>query len=74
MIRHGVVAAGGKMDDVVKLVIYVTNIKDNTEIWRARKEFFTGDFPTSTLVEVRALATPDILLEIDAIAHVGSSG
>lgn len=73
-IRHCVEAAGGKMDDVVKLVIYVTNIKDNTEIWRARREFFTGDFPTSTLVEVRALASPDILLEIDAIAHVGSSG
>lgn len=71
-IRHCVEAAGGKMDDVVKLVIYVTNIKDNTEIWRARKEFFTGDFPTSTLVEVRALATPEILLEIDAIAHIGS--
>jgi enamine deaminase RidA (YjgF/YER057c/UK114 family) len=71
-IRHCVEAAGGKMDDVVKLVIYVTNIKDNTEIWRARKEFFTNDFPTSTLVEVRALATPEILLEIDAIAHIGS--
>jgi enamine deaminase RidA (YjgF/YER057c/UK114 family) len=73
-IRHCVEAAGGKMDDVVKIVIYVTNIKDNTEIWRARKEFFTGDFPTSTLVEVRALASPEILLEIDAIAHVGSGG
>lgn len=73
-IRHCLEAAGGKMDDIVKMVIYVTNMKDNTEIWRARKEFFTGDFPTSTLVQVAALAAPDILLEIDTIAHVGCSG
>jgi enamine deaminase RidA (YjgF/YER057c/UK114 family) len=73
-IRHCLEAAGGRMDDIVKMVIYVTNIKDNTEIWRARKEFFSGDFPTSTLVQVAALASPDILLEIDTIAHVGCSG
>jgi enamine deaminase RidA (YjgF/YER057c/UK114 family) len=73
-IGHCLEAAGGKIDDIVKIVIYVTNIKDNTEIWRARKEFFSGDFPTSTLVQVAALASPEILLEIDAIAHVGCSG
>jgi enamine deaminase RidA (YjgF/YER057c/UK114 family) len=73
-IRHCIEAAGGRTDDIVKLVIYVTNIRDNTEIWRARREFFSGDFPTSTLVQVAALASPEILLEIDAIAHVGCSG
>lgn len=72
-IRHCVEAAGAKMDDVVKLVIYVTNMKDNKEIWRARQEFFSGDFPTSTLVQVAALASPQILLEIEAVAHVGCS-
>jgi enamine deaminase RidA (YjgF/YER057c/UK114 family) len=72
-IRHAIEAAGGAMDDVAKMTIYVTNIRNNTEVWRARKEFFTGDFPASTLVEVRALATPEILLEIEAVAHIGSS-
>jgi enamine deaminase RidA (YjgF/YER057c/UK114 family) len=56
-IRHLVEAAGGAMSDVVKMTIYVVNIKKNTEVWRARQEFFTGDFPCSTLVEVRNLAT-----------------
>ncbi len=70
-IRDLVEAAGGKMDDVVKITIYVVNIKNNKEIWRARKEFFTGDFPASTLVEVRSLASPEILLEIDAVAWLG---
>ena len=63
-IGHLVEAAGGAMADVVKMTIYVVNIKRNTEVWRARQEFFTGDFPCSTLVEVRSLATPDILVEI----------
>ena len=72
-IRHLVEAAGGKIDDVVKMTIYVVNIRNNKEIWRARKEFFTGDFPASTLVEVRALASPEILLEIDAVAWLGGA-
>jgi 2-iminobutanoate/2-iminopropanoate deaminase len=72
-IRHLVEAAGGAMSDVVKVTIYVVNIKQNTEVWRARQEFFTGDFPCSTLVEVRSLATPEILVEIEAIAWVGAA-
>jgi len=72
-IRHLVEAAGGAMNDVVKITIYVTNIKQNTEVWRARKEAFTGDFPASTLVEVKGLAQPEILVEIEAVAYIGSS-
>ena len=72
-IRHLVEAAGGSMSDVAKVTIYVINIKHNTEVWRARKEAFTGDFPASTLVEVSALAKPEILVEIEAIAYIGSS-
>jgi len=64
-------AAGGAMADVVKVTIYVTNIKNNTKVWAARREFFKGDFPASTLVEVSALAAPEILVEIEAIAHIG---
>lgn len=71
-IRHLVETAGGAMSDIVKMTIYVVNIKQNTEVWRARQEFFTGDFPCSSLVEVRNLATPEILVEIEAIACIGA--
>ena len=71
-IRHLVEAAGGAMSDVIKMTIYVVNIKQNTEVWRARQEFFSGDFPCSTLVEVRNLATPEMLVEIEAIACIGA--
>jgi len=65
-------AAGGTMSDVVKVVIFVTDIKNREKVWRARREVFTGDFPVSTLVEVAALASPDLKVEIEAIAHVGA--
>ena len=64
-------AAGSGLEDVVNMTIFVVNMADNKEIWRARQEFFTGDFPASTLVEVSALAAPEILVEIEAIAHIG---
>jgi enamine deaminase RidA (YjgF/YER057c/UK114 family) len=70
-IKHMLEAAGGAMADVVKITVYVTNIKNNTKVWQARREFFTGNFPASTLVEVSALAAPEILVEIEAIAHIG---
>ncbi len=70
-IRSLLEAAGGSMADVVKITVFVVNIKNNTKVWAARREFFTGNFPASTLVEVRALASPEILVEIEAVAHIG---
>lgn len=70
-IKSLVEAAGGTMSDVVKITIYLTRIANNTKVWEARREFFSGDFPASTLVEVSALAAPEILVEIEAIAHLG---
>jgi 2-iminobutanoate/2-iminopropanoate deaminase len=66
-------AAGGTMDDLVKMTIFVVNIKNNSGVWRARREFFTGDFPASTLVEVRSLAKPEVLVEIETVAYLGRS-
>jgi 2-iminobutanoate/2-iminopropanoate deaminase len=70
-IKGMVEAAGGKMADVVKVTIFLTNIKNNTKVWKARAEVFSGNFPASTLVQVAALAAPEILVEIEAIAHIG---
>lgn len=72
-IRHLIEAAGGAMDDVIKVTIYVTDISEREAVWRARAEYFTGDFPCSSLVEVAALAIPDLKVEVEAIAFLGSS-
>ncbi len=67
-------AAGAKMTDVVKVNIFVTDIKRREEVWKARREVFSGDFPVSTLVEVSALAAPELLVEIEAVAIRGCGG
>jgi 2-iminobutanoate/2-iminopropanoate deaminase len=72
-IRHLVEAAGGSMGDIVKVTIFVTDITQREKVWQARRESFTGNFPASTLVQVAALATPSIKVEIEAVAHIGTS-
>src|ERR1700730_16853265 len=72
-IRHLVEAAGGNMADIVKVTIFVTDISQREKVWQARREFFTGNFPTSTLVQVAALADPSLKVEINAVAHIGAS-
>lgn len=71
-IRHLLEAAGGSMADVVKVVIFVTDITQREKVWRARREVFSGDFPVSTLVQVAALAEPAVKVEIEAVAHLGA--
>jgi 2-iminobutanoate/2-iminopropanoate deaminase len=66
-------AAGASMDDVVKINVFVTDISRREEVWKARREFFTGDFPVSTLVEISALAVPELLVEIEAQAIIGAA-
>jgi enamine deaminase RidA (YjgF/YER057c/UK114 family) len=41
-------------------------------VWQARREFFTDNFPASTLVQVAALANPSLKVEIEAVAHIGA--
>jgi 2-iminobutanoate/2-iminopropanoate deaminase len=72
-IRHLLEAAGGGMADVVKVTIFVTDITQREKVWQARREFFTGNFPASTLVQVAALAHPSLKVEIEAVAHLGTS-
>jgi 2-iminobutanoate/2-iminopropanoate deaminase len=59
---------------VVKVTMFTTDMRHQPQIWKARKEFFTGDFPCSTLVQVTALFLPELLIEIEAVGVIGSSG
>ncbi|MDP6705633.1 MAG: RidA family protein [Alphaproteobacteria bacterium] len=71
-ISHLMTAAGGKTNDIAKVTIFVTDITRREEVWRARAEHFTGDFPCSTLVEVAALAVPGLLVEVEAVGILGA--
>ena len=73
-IRSLMEAAGGKMDDIIKINMFVTDMRYQPDIWKARREFFTGDFPCSTLVCVSSLFLPELLIEIEAVGFVGGGG
>ena len=63
-------AAGGVRGSIYKLVIYVTDIARKDEVNGARRAFFASAFPCSTLVEVKGLVFPDLLVEVDAFANL----
>ncbi len=62
-------SAGGAMANIVKINTYLTDIRYRADMAPIRQEFFGGKSPASTLVEVSALAHPDWLIEIEAIAE-----
>jgi 2-iminobutanoate/2-iminopropanoate deaminase len=61
------------LHDVVKLVVYVTDINDRAAINTVRARRFGATRPTSTLVQVGALVNPEALIEIETVALVPSS-
>ncbi|MCC7081145.1 MAG: RidA family protein [Burkholderiales bacterium] len=59
--------AGGRMADVAKLTVFITDIRHREAVGRVRQEFFKGDPPANTLLVVAGLADPAFLVEIEAI-------
>lgn len=68
-IKAALSAAGATLNDIVKTTTYVTDIDEFFKHVEVRMEYF-GALPTSTTVEVRRLAHPDFLVEVEAIAIV----
>jgi len=60
--------AGGSLDNIVKVVIYVTNMDDFPMISPIRNRFLEKARPVSTLVEVSRLTIDDCVIEIEATA------
>ena len=66
-------AAGGRMEDIVSVIVYVTDMAGLKEIHEVRAEFFKPPYPASTLVQVQALVKPEYLIEISAVASIPTS-
>ena len=69
-VKAQVEAGGGTMNSIVKINTYLTDIRHRVDLVPIREEFFGKKGPASTLVAVAALAQPDWLIEVEAIAVV----
>lgn len=68
--RAALQECGPDLDDVVRTRMFVTDIAHGEAVGRVHKEFFDQVRPCATMVEVRALAAPDALIEIEIDAVI----
>ncbi len=73
-VKTAVEAAGGNLDDVCRVDVFVRNMEHFEEIHKVRREYFNEPPPASTMVEVNKFTSPDYLIEINAIAVIADEG
>jgi 2-iminobutanoate/2-iminopropanoate deaminase len=69
-LKAAVEEAGGSMDDICRVDVYVRNMEHFEQIHKVRREYFRPPAPASTMVEVCKMTPPDYLIEINAIAVI----
>ena len=69
-VKNAVECAGGTLEDVCRVDVYVRNIEDFDKIHKVRREYFKAPLPASTMVEVSKMVFPEYLIEINAIAVI----
>ena len=67
-LKAAVEEAGGTLDDVVRVDVYVRNMEHFDTIHKVRREYFKAPAPASTMVEICKMTSPEYLIEINAIA------
>lgn len=67
-LKSCITAAGGKMDDIVKLNVFLTDGSQFPAILEIRPQYFSPPFPAATTVVVHAMVRRELVMEIEAIA------
>jgi len=62
---------GATFDQIVKVSVFITDMSRFKEIHEVRAQYFKKDYPASTMVQVSGLVSPEMLIEIEAIAVLG---
>lgn len=69
-IKQLIEECGGSMEHLVKVVVYITDVRHREAIYRTMGEYLKGVHPVSTGLVVQALARPEWLVEIDGTAVI----
>lgn len=73
-LRRALEAGGASLKDVAKVTIFVTDMGHFDDVVALRRQFFSAPYPADTIAEIRALYTPEAMIEIEAIAVLPSGG
>ncbi len=71
-LRRVLEAGGSSLGNVAKVTIFLTDMSYFKEIVELRRKHFTEPYPADTIVEIKALYTPEAMIEIEAIAAVAA--
>ncbi len=69
-LRRVLEAGGSSLEKIIKVNIYLTDMANFPKIIELRRRYFTPPYPADTIVEVGALALPELMIEIEAVALV----
>ena len=67
-IRSTLGRAGGSLDDIVNMTVYIIDMQNGTRFTQIRKEYFKEGFPCSALIGIASLARPEMMVEVHAVA------
>ncbi len=70
-LRIALASVGASFEDVVQTRTYITDLSYREAMGRVRQRYFQGPPPASTLLVVKGLASPDYLIEVDAVVVLG---
>ena len=69
-IRTNLARAGGDLEDIVTMTVFIKDMQYGTHFTQLRKEYFTRGYPCSALIGIDSLARPEMMVEIQAIAVI----
>jgi len=69
-LKNAVEAAGGTLDNICRVDVYIRDMGNFDVIHKVRREYFKAPLPASTMVQISNFVSPDYLIEINAIAVV----
>ncbi len=72
-LNRALTAAGSSLENVVKVTIFVTDMGQFSHVVDLRRKHFSAPYPADSIVEIKALYTPEAMIEIEAIAIASDS-
>ena len=72
-LNRALTAAGSSLEKVVKVTIFVTDMEQFSHVVDLRRKHFSAPYPADSIVEIKALYTPEAMIEIEAIAIANDS-